>query len=147
MVKAHTQPCPVARTLNILGDRWTLVIIREAFYGATRFSEFERRTGIAKNILTERLGLLTREGLMTKTPPKYQLTAKGRALLPILVALFQWGEEHLFEPGTAPVRLAEKSTGLTLAPMALTSRTGAPLAPSDITVLYTQPNAPKDPQT
>lgn len=147
MTKAHTQPCPVAQMLNVVGDRWTLLILRDAFYGATRFSEFERRSGIAKNILSARLASLIREGLMQQTQigktgsrVAYGLTDKGRSLLPVLVAMFQWGQDHLFADGTAPVRIVEKTTGKDVAPLSLTSRSGRPLGQDDIAVLFTAPS-------
>ncbi|MEL7372034.1 MAG: helix-turn-helix domain-containing protein, partial [Myxococcota bacterium] len=64
MGKRHTQTCPVAGFLNIFGDSWTLMIVREAFYGATRFSEFQRNTGIAKNLLSDRLSMLVEEDIL-----------------------------------------------------------------------------------
>jgi DNA-binding HxlR family transcriptional regulator len=103
---AWTDPeCPVARTLDLLGDRWSLLVIRDAMDGARSFTEFQRRTGIARNILTDRLRKLTAHGVLARqTAPsgrrlQYVLTDAGRDLFPVLLALRQWGEHHAFEPG------------------------------------------------
>lgn len=99
--------CPVARTLDLVGDRWSLLVIRDAMDGARSFTEFQRRTGIARNILTDRLRKLTAHGLLAqRTAPsgrrqEYVLTEAGRALFPVIVTLRQWGERHAFSPGEA----------------------------------------------
>jgi len=98
--------CPIARSLDVVGDWWTLLIVREALAGVTRFSGFQRNLGAAKNILSARLKALVAQGIMSTAPAAddgahqdYRLTDKGRALLPVLVALAQWGKSNLFEPG------------------------------------------------
>jgi len=98
--------CPIARSLDVVGDWWTLLIVREALAGVTRFSAFQRNLGAAKNILAARLKALVAQGVLTMAPASddgghqdYLLTDKGRALLPVLVALAQWGKSNLFEPG------------------------------------------------
>ncbi|MGW9436387.1 winged helix-turn-helix transcriptional regulator [Streptomyces sp. NPDC055607] len=97
--------CPVARTLDLVGDRWSLLVVRDAMDGARSFTEFQRRTGIARNILTDRLRKLTAHGLLTqRTAPsgrrqEYVLTSAGRALFPVVLTLRQWGERHAFTPG------------------------------------------------
>ena len=103
---AWTDPeCPVARTLDLLGDRWSLLVIRDAMDGARSFTEFQRRTGIARNILTDRLRKLAAHGVLAQqTAPsgrrlQYVLTDAGRDLFPVLLTLRQWGEHHAFEPG------------------------------------------------
>ncbi|MDV5143458.1 helix-turn-helix domain-containing protein [Streptomyces sp. SBC-4] len=99
--------CPVARTLDLVGDRWSLLVIRDAMDGARSFTEFQRRTGIARNILTDRLRKLTAHGLLAqRTAPsgrrqEYVLSDAGRALFPVIVTLRQWGERHAFAPGEA----------------------------------------------
>ena len=97
--------CPVACTLDLLGDKWTLLVIRDLFAGKTRFSDFAHSPeGIATNILTDRLSLLVEGGLAERVTPEgrrraaYRLTSKGRSLLPVLTAVAQWGLEHI--PGT-----------------------------------------------
>lgn len=94
--------CPVARTLDLVGDRWSLLVIRDAMDGARSFTEFQRRTGIARNILTDRLRKLTAHGILEKrTAPSgrrqaYALSDAGRDLFLVIVALRQWGERHAF---------------------------------------------------
>jgi DNA-binding HxlR family transcriptional regulator len=99
-------PCPVAAALDVLGDRWTLLVLRDLFWGKRRYSEFlTSPEGIPTNILAERLVRLENSGLLSaapyqSNPPRfeYQITPKGRELLPTLLALAQWGEKHF--PGT-----------------------------------------------
>src|SRR5579884_1427736 len=100
--------CPIARSLDIVGEWWTLLIVRDALVGATRFEEF-RRTGIADNILSSRLDLLVREGILERRAyqehpvrHEYLLTEKGRDLLPVVVALGMWGLKWTEGPGRAP---------------------------------------------
>ncbi len=101
-------PCPIARSLNIVGEWWTLLIVRDALIGARRFEEF-RNTGIADNILSARLDLLVREGIFERRayqehPPRheYLLTEKGHELLPVVVALGMWGLKWTEGAGRAP---------------------------------------------
>ncbi|MFF5638463.1 winged helix-turn-helix transcriptional regulator [Streptomyces sp. NPDC012825] len=103
---AWTDPdCPVARTLDLVGDRWSLLVVRDAMDGVRSFTEFQRRTGVARNILSDRLrklgahGLLARQTAATGRRLEYVLTDKGRDLFPVLLALRQWGEHHAFDPG------------------------------------------------
>jgi len=98
--------CPIARTLDVIGDWWSLLIIRDALLGARRFSQFQKNLGVAKNILTTRLRTLVEQGILEVKPASgggayqdYVPTAKARALFPVLVALRQWGEENAFAPG------------------------------------------------
>jgi len=102
--------CSLARTLGAVGDWWALLIVRDAFLGLTRFSEFQRSLGVARNILSARLDslakakILAREG--TTTRPRYVLTEKGRAMLPVLVAMTQWGDTWQSK-GRPPVLLTD----------------------------------------
>lgn len=97
--------CPVARTLDLVGDRWSLLVIRDAMDGTQSFTEFQRRTGIARNILTDRLRKLIAHGLLAqRTAPsgrrqEYVLTDAGRDLFPVVLTLRQWGERHAFAAG------------------------------------------------
>jgi DNA-binding HxlR family transcriptional regulator len=97
--------CPVARTLDLVGDRWSFLVIRDAMDGARSFTEFQRRTGIARNILADRLRKLRAHGLLAqRTAPsgrrqEYVLTDAGRDLFPVILTLRQWGERHAFAPG------------------------------------------------
>ena len=96
------QICSVARTLERIGDRWTMLIIRDAFLGVRRFDDFQRNLGVARNVLTDRLGRLVDEGILVRVPYQdrparyeYRLTDKGRDLNIALVGLRQWGDKHL----------------------------------------------------
>ncbi|AZQ71520.1 transcriptional regulator [Streptomyces luteoverticillatus] len=106
--------CPVARTLDLVGDRWSLLVIRDAMDGARAFTEFQRRTGIARNILTDRLRKLTAHGLITqRTAPsgrrqEYVLTDAGRDLFAVILTLRQWGERHAFDPGETHSTLVDQ---------------------------------------
>lgn len=95
-------PCPVARTLDVIGDWWSLLIVRDAFDGVTRFSEFQKGLGMAKNILATRLRALVTHGVLEIVPAadgsayqEYVLTEKGRALFPVIVGLRQWGRSSV----------------------------------------------------
>jgi DNA-binding HxlR family transcriptional regulator len=111
--------CPSARSLDAIGDWWSLLIVRDAFDGLTRFGEFQKSLGIAKNILTDRLRTLVSRGIMELVPAanggarqEYRLTEMGRDLFPVMVALRQWGERHLFEADEQRSSLVERDTGL-----------------------------------
>jgi len=104
------QQCSIARTLELVGERWTLLILRDAFLGVRRFDDFQRSLGIARNVLTERLARLVEEGILERRPYQerperfeYRLTAKGRELWPVLFSLATWGDRHVAPDG--PPRL------------------------------------------
>jgi DNA-binding HxlR family transcriptional regulator len=108
------EPCSVAWTLEIVGERWTWLIIRDAFLGLSRFAEFERSLGIARNVLADRLARLVDEGVFERVryserPPRfeYRLTAEGRDLFTALNALRQWGDRHR---SPSPMRLLRRRT-------------------------------------
>lgn len=110
--------CPVARSLDVIGDWWSLLIIRDAFLGICRFSEFQKSIGLAKNILTVRLRALVDDGILKTAPAsdgsayqEYVLTPKGRGVFPVLVALRQWSEEFSGEPGGFPTLLVDRDEG------------------------------------
>lgn len=111
--------CPIARTFETVGTKSALVILREAFYGATRFEEFVERTGISEPVVAARLRELSAEGLLDKVPYQepgqrtrngYRLTEKGGDLLPVLVAMMRWGDRWLFPDG-ARVELTHSDCG------------------------------------
>lgn len=114
------EDCPVGRALAILGERWTMVVLREAFFGVRRFEDFLTGVGCARNVLTARLGTLVDEGVLARVPYRdegrrerfeYRLTDKGREIFPILVALFDWGTKHLSDPGRAPLAVRHRGRG------------------------------------
>ncbi|UVL89896.1 winged helix-turn-helix transcriptional regulator [Pseudomonas sichuanensis] len=114
MLDDNNQQCPVARALEVLGDRWALMILRDAFDGLRRFSEWQKNLGLAKNILATRLKLLVEAGLLVQQPAsdgsaykEYVLTEQGRAVFPIVIGLRQWGERYLFTEGESRSQLVD----------------------------------------
>jgi DNA-binding HxlR family transcriptional regulator len=108
MAKVPEASCSIARSLGVVGERWTFLILREAFLGATRFAEFRDRLGVAPDVLSDRLTTLVEYGVMEREPYRepgarsrtaYRLTPAGRELQVVLSALQQWGDEHLPWPG------------------------------------------------
>jgi DNA-binding HxlR family transcriptional regulator len=135
------QPCPVARCVDLVGDRWSLLIVRDAFDGIRRFSDFQRSLGVARNILSDRLRKLVDAGILETQAAsdgsayqEYVLTAKGENLFPVVVALRQWGEQHLFAKGEAHSQLVDKRSGRPLARMAPQDSDGRPLRAADAEV-------------
>jgi DNA-binding HxlR family transcriptional regulator len=110
--------CPIARSLEAIGDWWSLLIIREALFGVRRFGEFQGKLGLAKNILAARLRSLVEHGILKTAPAsdgsayqEYVLTAKGRGVFPILVALRQWSEEFDDRPEEIATILVDRDSG------------------------------------
>ncbi|MCS3407585.1 helix-turn-helix domain-containing protein [Serratia sp. AKBS12] len=134
-------PCPVARALDVIGDWWSLLIIRDAFDGVSRFNEFQKNLGMAKNILSLRLRTLVAHGILEIVPAadgtyqQYLLTEKGRALFPIVVALRQWGEDYLFAANEAHSLLVESDSGQRLPRMTPLGSRGQTLTPLNTRVL------------
>ncbi|HEY2176407.1 MAG TPA: helix-turn-helix domain-containing protein [Mycobacteriales bacterium] len=108
--------CSVARTWSVLGERWTMMILRECFRGERRYDHFRSKLGLGSNVLNDRLRLLTAEGILQRvpyqdSPPRheYRLTAKGADLYPVLLALMAWGDKY--ENDVPPVRLIHRACG------------------------------------
>lgn len=132
--KMKNETCPVARSVDIIGDRWSLLIVRDAFDGMSRFSDFQRSLGIARNILSDRLHKLLNSGILTTQSAsdgtayqEYVLTEKGQRLFPVVVALRQWGEQHLFADGERHSVLIDKRTQRPVPVMAPMAEDGLPL--------------------
>lgn len=130
--------CPIARSLEALGDWWSLLIIREALFGVSRFGEFQKKLGLAKNILTVRLRTLVDQGILAIAPAsdgsayqEYRLTEKGRGVFPILVALRQWSEEFDEHPEEIATFLVDRAKGKPVRKLALYSQDGRLLDISD----------------
>jgi DNA-binding HxlR family transcriptional regulator len=109
--------CSVAQCLEVVGEWWSMLIVRDAFLGVTRFDDFQQRLGIARNILNQRLTRLVEEGVLDKVaysdhPPRYdyRLTAKGRDLWPIITAMRQWGDKYA-APDGPPLKVMHKKCG------------------------------------
>jgi DNA-binding HxlR family transcriptional regulator len=127
--------CPVAETLDVVGEWWTLLVIRDVFRGIRRFDALQESLGIARNILARRLKALVASGILEKRayaerPPRheYRLTAKGRALFPVLVTMMEWGNRWA-PPDQASVRLVDAETGRPVRPLLVDAATGAPIEP------------------
>ncbi len=116
--------CSIARTLDVVGEWWTLLILRDAFRGTRRFDEFQASLGMARSVLTARLRRLTENGILERRPYsdrpvrfEYHLTEKGRALFPVVTALLQWGDTWAPGPGGPPVVLIHRPCGKVTQPM------------------------------
>src|SRR5262249_16242156 len=134
-----TSKCPIARTLDVIGDWWSLLIVRDALLGKRRFGEFQKSLGLAKNILCARLRKLVSHGVLEAVPAsdgsayhEYALTEKGRDLYLVLVALHQWGERCLFEKGELDAQLVDRETGRPVSLFELRSQDGRLLGPADL---------------
>ena len=130
--------CPIARSLDAIGDWWSLLIIRDAFLGKRRFGEFQKSLGMAKNILASRLRTLVEDGILATAPAadgsaylEYVLTAKGRGIFPVLVALRQWDEEFDDRPEEIATALVDRETGQTVRKLELRSQDGRLLDTGD----------------
>ncbi|MBC3949636.1 winged helix-turn-helix transcriptional regulator [Pseudomonas folii] len=130
--------CPVARTLEAIGDRWSLLIIRDAFDNVRRFGEFQKNLGMAKNILAARLKTLVELQILEIHPAsdgsaykEYVLTERGRAVFPIVVSMRQWGEQHLFQTGEVHSVLLDKAIEQPVAILEVRSEEGRRLGPED----------------
>ncbi|MEV7778368.1 helix-turn-helix domain-containing protein [Kitasatospora sp. NPDC088351] len=138
--------CPVARSVDAIGDWWSLLIVRDAFDGSRRFGEFQRSLGVAKNILSARLRALVDGGVLAVVPAsdgsayrEYVLTPKGEDLFPVVVALRQWGERHFFDPDEPHSELLDRRDDRPLGPLAVHAADGRPLAPADTLVRKVPP--------
>ncbi|MEI2713180.1 MAG: helix-turn-helix domain-containing protein [Nocardioides sp.] len=134
-----SEPCSVARTVDLLGDWWTPLVLREAAYGTTRFDRFERRLGIGRNVLTQRLARLVQEGVLDRVPYQnnpvrydYVLTEKGRDLFGILAAMLAWGDRWQ-QPDGPPVLLRHNSCGQDTTPRVCCSNCGEELRVGEVT--------------
>lgn len=123
-------PCPIARSLERVGEWWSILILRDAFKGMTRFDQFQKSLGIAPNMLTRRLNTLVESGLLerrlySEKPPRheYVLTGKGRDFRPVLWALVSWGNKH-FPPEGESVVVVDAQTGEEVDPVMVDSRSG-----------------------
>ncbi|QNE22931.1 helix-turn-helix transcriptional regulator [Kribbella qitaiheensis] len=130
--------CPVARSVDAVGDWWSLLIVRDAFDGSRRFGEFQRSLGVAKNILSTRLKALVDQGILELHPAgaynEYLLTPKGEALFPVIVALRQWGEAFSFAPGEPHSELLDRRDGKALRPLTVHAADGRAVTPADTVV-------------
>jgi DNA-binding HxlR family transcriptional regulator len=135
----EAQNCSIARALEVLGDRWTLLVIRDAFLGVRRFDAFQRRLGVARNVLSDRLQRLVDEGLLERRryqqrPERfeYRLTPKGLDLWPAVVTLMQWGDRY-YAPDEGPPRIVRhRGCGGTVTDHLTCATCGAELTAHDV---------------
>jgi DNA-binding HxlR family transcriptional regulator len=126
--------CPIARSLDRVGEWWSILILRDAFYGYTRFDEFQKSLGVAPGILTRRLNALVEAGLLERRrysehPPReeYVLTKRGRDFRPVMLAMLQWGNTH-FAPEGPSVQVVNTRTGQPVDVQLVDRATGEPIA-------------------
>ena len=143
------QVCSIARSLEVVGERWTLLILRDAVLGLTRFEEFQEDLGIASNVLTNRLKLLCDEEVLERIPdsqrpgrPKYVLTDKGRDLGPALIVLMKWGDRYYPTPEGPPRLTLHADCGGSIGPDLRCDRCGKPARAGEIS-LPPGPGAPR----
>ena len=140
MKNSSEATCPIARSVAFAGDAWSLLILRDASFGITRFDDFRKSLGIAPTMLTRRLGTLTEEGLLEKRryserPPReeYLLTEAGRDFLPVLFMIGAWGRQH--RGGGKLTRFVDAETGEEIQPIAVDASNGAKIGSRPIRAL------------
>ena len=141
--------CSIARALEVVGERWTLLILRDAVGGAERFEEFQHSLGIASNVLTSRLKRLCEEGVLQRLPdpdrpgrPRYVLTDKGRELAPVLLVLMKWGDRHYPTAGGPPRLTLHAGCGGSVGADLRCDRCGRLAGPGEVE-LHPGPGAPE----
>ena len=135
--------CSIAGTLGLIGERWTLLILRDVFNGKRRFSEMQRSMGVARNVLAARLDRLVEEGILERRPysespgrHEYFLTEKGLDLWPVLVSVMQWGDRHLDREGAPAMTLIHKTCGGEIDDHRICERCGERMGPRDARPVY-----------
>ncbi|GLY50233.1 helix-turn-helix domain-containing protein [Lentzea sp. NBRC 102530] len=140
--------CSLARALEIVGERWTLLIVRDAFFGVSRFGDFATQLGIPRAVLTNRLKFLVQEDVLAHVGGEYRLTAKGLRLWPVLRAMMAWGDAH-YSPGGAKRTFRHEADGGTLDPQNRCSACGGVVPIAETSVEpgpgYTAPDTDPDP--
>jgi len=126
--------CSIAQSLEIVGEWWTLLILRDSFLGVRRFDDFVERLGISRNVLTDRLDTLVAADILQRRPYDeargrydYLLTDKGRALWPVMTALRQWGDEWIYGEGNEPILVEHRACGCTTTARMVCDGCGEPL--------------------
>jgi len=138
--------CPLARALDVIGEWWSFLILREAFNGAQRFEDFQSNLDIPRNTLTQRLAKLVKCGVLEKRPiaqagrrQEYVLSAMGRELLPVLMTIREWGVRHLFNAGETPIRLIDGRDGSAVSlQIKIVSAAGKSVPPNDLQLVAPQ---------
>lgn len=140
-LEVSTENCPVQRTLDLVGEKWTLAILRDAAYGVRRFDDFRRHIGLSEAVLSDRLRKLTAGGILTTVPYRepgsrsrneYRLTRKGWDLWPVLVALRQWGDTYAPDPGGSVVDMRHDQCGAPIRVVVECAEEHAALSPQQV---------------
>lgn len=139
------QSCSVAGALEVIGDPWTMLVIRDAFNGVTRFEQWQDRLGVARNVLAARLKMLVQHGVLeprlySERPPRneYVLTAKGKDLYGVLITLHAWGEKHVYHDQPSGVVLTHKTCGHKLEPRIACGCCNEIVRPREIELTFAQ---------
>jgi len=143
--------CPIARTVDLMGDWWTPIVMREAFLGKRRFDDFQRSLDLSRGVLAQRLGRLVDEGLLQKRlyqerPPRheYVLTDKGRDFYPVLAAIWRFGSDWMWPEGAdTPLELFDRESGRRVRPRVVDENTGEPIDVRKITVGLKRSSGPE----
>jgi DNA-binding HxlR family transcriptional regulator len=132
--RSFDQNCSIARTLAIVGERWTLLVLREVLLGRRRFEEIRRGLGVASNILSDRLATLVEHGVLSREgdPPEYRATEKGRDLQPVLMTLMQWGDRYTAGEAGPPVVHVHTGCGHDAAARLHCAHCGEQVGPRDV---------------
>ena len=127
----QNEACPVARGLSVIGDRWTMLVLRDCFLGIRRFEQIQERLGITRHVLADCLRKLEAAGVLRREPyqerpvrHEYRLTERGKALYPVLVSVIEWDNEHVPPPVESSVTLVSRKTGTPIAPVLTDANTG-----------------------
>lgn len=135
------EPCSIARTLSIIGDRWSMLIIRNAFLGTRRFDDFQHQLDVTRHLLTDRLNLLVEHEILTKKPYQnnparyeYRLTAKGLELYPVILMLVQWGDKWMAGEDGVPLEYYERESGERIRPILINEITGKQIDPRNVQI-------------
>jgi DNA-binding HxlR family transcriptional regulator len=128
--------CSLAQTLSVIGEHWTMMIIRDAFFGLRRFDQYQRSLGIARNVLSDRLKKLTEAGILVRSDgpghPEYRLTEKGLSLQPIMIAMTHWGDEHMPHPKGKRLQFVDRRDEKAIKKTAIYAADGRKLKPKEI---------------
>jgi DNA-binding HxlR family transcriptional regulator len=138
----QSEACPVARGLSVVGDRWTMLVLRDCFLGYRRFEQMQERLGITRHVLADRLRKLEAARVLRREPyqqrplrHEYRLTDRGKALYPVLVSLIEWANAHVPPPGEPSVTLVSRETGERVAPILVDANTGKEITHCTVSAL------------
>lgn len=142
-LKYADMDCSIARTLQIMGEHWSMLIVKNALFGTSRFSDFQRVLGVARNILTDRLNHLVDNGILERYVAQpgglrqhYRLTTKGRDLMPVLIAMMQWGDRWTVEGDAPPVAVVSRSNNRPIGTIEVVDERGISLKLEDIQFVF-----------